>query len=401
MKNSKTNKVMNKPNINIRYQFFMGASWLIALAVLLTLTPPAHAGPEDTSFGTGALAHEQPGGNYNSAFGFDALFSNTIGIRNTATGVNALYSNFTGDDNTATGLNALYSNVIGSNNTATGNYSLAFNTGGTQNTAVGWSALYSNTTGNYNTATGLGALHQNTQGGNNTANGINVLYHNTGSNNTAFGANALITNTTGNSNTALGTNAGKNLTTGSGNVCIGANVLGIAGETNTTRIKNVYVSVANGRAVYVNSDNKIGTLSSSRRYKEEIKPMDKASETLFSLKPVTFRYKKEIDPARSRCFGLIAEQVAEVDSELVTPDREGKPETVRYEVINAMLLNEFLKEHRKVQKLEATVAQQQETFQTRIARQQKEIEALTAGLQKVSTRVAISRPAQQVVDTRQ
>jgi hypothetical protein len=414
MKNSKnTNKAMNKPNINLRPQFLRRAGLLILLPLLLALTPLAHAGPEDTSFGTGALVHEQPGGNYNSAFGFDALFSNTIGIRNTATGVNALYSNFTGDDNTATGLNALYGNVIGSNNTATGNYSLAFNASGTQNTAMGWSALYSNTSGNYNTATGLGALHQNTQGSNNTANGINVLYHSTGSNNAAFGANALINNnsghnntatgfnalnnnSTGSSNTALGTSAGSNLTVGNGNVCIGANVFGVAGDSNTTWIKNVYASVATGRAVYVNADNKIGTLASSRRYKEEIKPMDKASETLFSLKPVTFRYKRQVDPARSRCFGLIAEEVAEVDPELVTQDREGKPETVRYEAINAMLLNEFLKEHRKLRELELTVAQQQENFQTRIAQQEKELKALTAGLQKVSARVETSPRASQV-----
>jgi trimeric autotransporter adhesin len=401
MKTSKTiNKMMNEPNINIRYQFLQRASLRILLPLLPTLTPPAHAGPEDTSFGTGTLAHEQPGGNYNTAFGFDALFSNTIGIRNTATGVNALYSNFTGTDDTATGLNALYSNINANYNTATGAYSLAFNTGGTQNTANGWSALYTNIDGNYNTATGLDALHKNAHASFNTADGLKALYYNTANSNTAVGYDALLGNTSGSSNTALGTNAGKNLTTGSGNVCIGANVSGVAGESNTTWIKNVYASVASGRAVYVNADNKIGTFSSSRRYKEEIKPMDKASETLFSLKPVTFRYKKEIDPSGSRCFGLIAEQVAAVDSELVTPDREGKPETVRNEAINAMLLNEFLKEHRKVQELETTVAQQQNNFQARIAEQEKEIRALTAGLQKVSARVEMSHPAPQVADIR-
>jgi trimeric autotransporter adhesin len=400
MKNSKnTNKMMNKANVNIRRQFSMGASWLIALAVLFTLTPPAHAGPEDTSFGTGALAHEQPGGNYNSAFGYTALFNNSIGLRNTAIGVNALYSNSDGTDNTATGLNALYSNLIANYNTATGAYSLAFNTGGAQNTANGWSALYSNTIGNYNTATGVDALHENVQASYNTADGLKALYHNTANSNTAVGYYALLSNTSGNSNTALGTNAGRNLTTGSGNVCIGANVSGVAGESNATWIKNVYTSLASGRAVYVNSDNKIGTLVSSRRYKEEVKPMDKASETLLALKPVTFRYKKEIDPSRSRCFGLIAEQVADVDPELVTSDREGKPETVRYEAINAMLLNEFLKEHRKVQELELTVAQHQKNFQARITQQKKEIEALTAGLRKVSVQIEMSRPASQLADT--
>ena len=418
----------NTPNINLSHQFLRRASLLVVLPLLLTLTlsartafaveDPATLGTQDTAVGTGALAHEQPGGNYNSAFGYTALFSNTLGIRNTAIGVNALYSNFTGTDNAATGLKALYSNIIGNNNTATGNYSLAFNTNGSQNTAIGWSALYSNNSGNYNTATGLGALHENTQGSNNTGNGINVLYHSTGSNNAAFGANALVnntsghnntatgfnalnTNTSGNSNTALGSSAGSNLTVGNGNVCIGANVFGVAGDNNTTWIKNVYGSVATGRAVYVNADNKIGTLASSRRYKDEIKPMDKASETLFSLKPVTFRYKKAIDPSRARSFGLIAEEVAEKAPELVTLDREGKPETVRYEAVNAMLLNEFLKEHRKVQELETTVAQQQNNFQARIAREEKEIRALTEGLQKVSVQIEMTRSAPRVADTRQ
>lgn len=144
---------------------------------------------------------------------------------------------------------------------------------------------------------------------------------------------------------------------GSGNVCIGAGVNGVAGESNITRIRNVYGSVATERAVYVTSDNRIGTLSSSRRYKEQITPMEKASEAIHSLSPVSFRYRKEVDPARSLCFGLIAEEVAEINPNLVTLDCEGKPETVRYEAINAMLLNEFLKEHRRVQEQGITIAE--------------------------------------------
>ena len=145
----------------------------------------------------------------------------------------------------------------------------------------------------------------------------------------------------------MGTNAGKNLTTGSGNVCIGAGILGAAGESNTTRIRNIYSSVASGRAVYINSNNKIGTLASTRRVKNDIKPMDKASEAVLALKPVSFRYKKEIDASGTLQFGLVAEEVADINADLVTRDSEGKPETVRYEAVNAMLLNEFLKEHRK------------------------------------------------------
>ena len=212
----------------------------------------------------------------------------------------------------------------------------------------------------------------------------------TGSNNTAVGVNALLNNN-GSSNVGLGVNAGKNLTTGSGNVCIGGAVLGVAGESNTTRIRNIYSSVASGRAVYVNSDNKIGTLASTRRVKKDIKPMDKASEAVLALKPVSFRYKKEIDASGTLQFGLVAEEVADINADLVTRDSEGKPETVRYDAVNAMLLNEFLKEHR-------TVEEQSRFAKATVAQQQKQIEALTAGLQKVSAQLEASKPAPQVVN---
>jgi hypothetical protein len=212
---------------------------------------------------------------------------------------------------------------------------------------------------------------------------VNALLSNTiGNYNTAIGINALLNNN-GSSNVGLGINAGKNLTTGSGNVCIGAGVLGVAGESNTTRIVNIYSSVASGRAVYVNSDNKIGTLASTRRVKKDIKPMDKASEAVLALKPVSFRYKKEIDASGTLQFGLVAEEVADINADLVTRDSEGKPETVRYEAVNAMLLNEFLKARRQIDA------------------QQKQIDALTAGLQKVSAQLEASKPAPQVVKNNQ
>jgi len=205
----------------------------------------------------------------------------------------------------------------------------------------------------------------------------------------------------------LGTNAGRNLTNGSGNVCIGVNVVGVAGESNTTRIRNVYSSVATGRAVYVNSDNKIGTLVSSRRFKDEIKPMDKVSEAILALRPVTFSYKKEIEPNGTIMFGLIAEEVEKVAPELVTRNDKGQVETVRYEAVNAMLLNEFLKEHRRVEEqgckmgaLETTIARQQKELRTTVEQQQKEITALTAALkaqaaqiQNVSEQVRTAKPA--------
>ena len=231
-----------------------------------------------------------------------------------------------------------------------------------------------NNTGDQNTAVGSIALANNT----------------TGSSNTAIGIAALNQNTTGSGNIAIGDSAGFTVT-GSNNVCIGSN--GAPGVDDTTWISNVYASVATARQVYVDLNNKIGTLSSSRRYKEEIQPMSNTSEALLALKPVTFRYKKHVDPTQALSFGLIAEEVAEINPALITRDKTGKPETVRYEAINAMLLNEFLKEHRKVEQLrnelEATVAQQQ-----------KEIQALTgqvkeqaAQIQKVSAQLAAASPS--------
>ena len=304
-------------------------------------------GGNNTATGAHALQLNTTG-NYNTASGYQSLTYNTTGDSNTASGTNALYSNTTGNANTANGTNALFTNTTGSTNMASGANALFSNTTGDNNTASGFYALTSNTTGPYNMANGYESLYSNTTGGFNAANGVFVLYNNTTGNfNTATGAGALLANTTGSNNVAVGATAGIALTTGSGNVCIGAGVSGVAGESNTTRIRNVYTTVANGRAVYVNADNKIGTLSSSRRFKHDIQPMDRSSETLFALKPVTFRYKKDADPSQALSFGLIAEEVAQVSPELITRDEEGKPQTVRYEAVNAMLLNEFFKEHRK------------------------------------------------------
>jgi hypothetical protein len=318
----------------------------------------------NTALGAGTLLFNVA--ESNTAIGTGALLFNTTGEANTAAGTQALFSNDTGSANAATGDGALYSNIEGSDNTATGTAALFFNTG-SRNTANGRSALFDNTSGGDNTATGYSALHNNT----------------TGSFNTATGTDALLNNATGTHNTALGYFAGSDVT-GTGNVCIGANVYGDAGVNDTTWVKNVYASVATARQVYVNSDNKIGTLVSSRRFKEEIQPMEKASEAILALRPVTFRYKPEIDPKGIPQFGLVAEEVEKVNPDLVARDKEGKPYSVRYDQVNAMLLNEFLKEHRKNEEQQAT-----------IARQQKQIEALAAGLQKVSAQLEVIRPAPQ------
>ena len=348
-------------------------------------------------------------GTSNTAIGFAALGSNTTGDFNTAEGSGALLFNTTGSQNTATGVNALVNNTIGSSNTANGVNTLFRNTTGFQNVANGVQALFSNTTGFHNMAAGFQALFSNTTGNHNTADGDNALVHTTtGILNTAVGGHALDQNVTGSSNVGLGFQAGLNIT-GSGNVCIGENILGLAGESNITRIRNIgSTAQANGIFVTVGAGGKLGFQVSSRRYKDDIKPMDKASEALFALKPVSFRYKKEIDPARSPDFGLIAEDVATVNPDLVARDEEGKILTVRYQAVDTMLLNEFLKEHKKVEdqqasiaELKSTVAQQKKDFQAAAAHQQRQIEALTAGLQKVSAQLEAGKSAPQVVSNNQ
>jgi hypothetical protein len=290
----------------------------------------------------------------------------------------------------ATGNIALFSNTTGGANTATGVAALQNNTTGFDNTAIGAIALPDNTTGVANTATGVAALQNNT----------------TGNNNTAAGVNALFTNTTGGNNIALGFDAGSNLTTGSNNIDIGN--AGVAGESNAIRIgtqgtqTSTYLAGITGKTspkgmpVFINTSGQLGTTTSSERFKDAIKPMDKASEVILALKPVTFHYKKELDPEGVPQFGLVAEQVEKVNPDLVVRDGDGKPYTVRYEAVNAMLLNEFLKEHQKVADLEKKAAEQ-DSLKATIAAQQKQIEALTVGLQRVTARVESGQPSARVV----
>src|SRR5439155_20150797 len=262
------------------------------------------------------------------------------------------------------GRGALYKNTTANNNVATGYQALNKNTSGPDNTANGYQALYSNTTADSNTATGYQSLYHSTGIGN-TANGVVTLVSNTtGTYNTALGSLALYENTIGSNNITVGTGAGFYLTTGSNNIDIGH--LGVNGESAAIRVgtvgtqTNTYVAgisgvtVAGGIGVIVDSSGHLGTTTSSERFKEAIKLMDKASEAILSLKPVTFRYKKDLDPVGIPQFGLVAEQVAKVNPDLVARDEQGKPYTVRYEAVNAMLLNEFLKEHKKVEEQQAT-----------------------------------------------
>jgi trimeric autotransporter adhesin len=285
------------------------------------------------------------------------------------------------------------------------------NTDGILNTASGVDALVANTTGSDNTAAGFFALGFNTTGGSNTANGeFALLANTTGSNNTADGISALSGNTSGSSNIAVGVSAGANLTTGNNNIDIGN--AGVAAEANTIRIGTsgtqtaIFIAAIRGvpitgaQPVWVNASGQLGVRASSVRFKEEIKPMDRSSEAILSLHPVSFRYKKELDPKGVPQFGLVAEEVAKVNPDLVLADEQGKPLSVRYEEINAMLLNEFLKEHKKVEAQQATIAELKLTVaqqQTRFAQEEAQIQALASGLQKVSARLEMSKSTQQVV----
>jgi trimeric autotransporter adhesin len=379
-------------------------------------------------------------GQLNTAIGSGTLLFNT-GNQNTATGAAALFNNTTGNANTATGAFALANNTTGARNTADGNSVMVSNTTGHDNTAVGSNALYSNETGNYNVAIGPDALKNNINGQLNTAMNVQALFLNTsGSQNVAVGMQTLLVNTTGNENTAvgtqalgfnatgirntaLGTRAGQNLTTGDYNIDIGAQTKGVAGESGTTRIGTAPfhtrafiagirgVTTENNDAVpvVIDSDGQLGTVSSSRRYKTDIQPIEQASESILALKPVSFRYKVHKDTMPN--FGLIAEDVAKINPDLVIYDADGNPFTVRYDAVNAMLLNEFLKEHRKVAQQEQKLARQETTIaqlqsavtkqEATAAEQRKEIAALTAGLQRVSAQVETSRPAPHVVVNQQ
>ena len=348
------------------------------------VVPPPDGGypGSNTAEGQNALLSRTTG-TFNTAIGWFSLESGTAGNYNTGLGAATLVLNTAGE-NTATGAGALLSNTTGSGNTADGAFALLSNTTGFRNAATGRFALFNNTTGSFNTAHGVDALYSNTAGDGNTANGLSAL---------AF-------NTTGAFNIALGTSAGQNLTTGDRNIDIGN--LGVADEGHTIRIGTTgdqsatYIAGIAGQTVgaggstcYVDNDGKLGVFLSAHRFKTDIADMATASEAILALRPVTFHYKPELDKTGIPQFGLVAEEVEAINPDLVTRDKEGKVSTVRYEAVNAMLLNEFLKEHRKNQQQEAT-----------IARLEKQIEVLAEGLQRVSAELESATSAQQVAFNR-
>jgi hypothetical protein len=261
---------------------------------------------------------------------------------------------------------------------------------------MGYAAMLFNTIGNRNAAVGYWALYNNTTGNNNTANGYS----------------ALVNNTTGNDNIALGNFAGSNLSTGDNNIDIGNQ--GVTGEANTIRIGTLGTQTATylagimgrtsprGTPVFINANGQLGTVTSSARFKDEIKPMERASEAILALKPVIFHYKKEVDPEGIQQFGLVAEEVEKVNPALITRDADGKPYTVRYEAVNAMLLNEFLKEHRRVEDQNRKIEMQQAT----IKQLRKEVATVVARLkeqdskiQRVSAQLELNKqPIQTIVN---
>ena len=352
----------------------------------------------NTATGAAALLFNTTG-TENTANGTAALELNTTGFQNTANGAFALFNNSTGSNNTGVGFGALRSNTTGNDNTATGADALRNNVGA-QNTANGSQALFSNTSGSENTADGYQALFASTTGTDNTGIGREALTScTTGSENTAVGRDALGNSTTGSNNIAVGVGAGVDLITGDGNIYIGNSG---SGESDTIRIGNsqTHAFIAGitgvpvtGTAVVANIFGQLGVAPSSQRFKEDVKPMDSTSEALLALKPVTFRYKHEIDPARTSQFGLVAEDVEKVNPDLVVHDKEGKPYSVRYDQVNAMLLNEFLKEHRAFAQEKCKVTEQQKEIDTLRA----ELREQRSLIQKVSDKLELTQSVIKIV----
>lgn len=322
------------------------------------------------------------------------------GTLNTATGTGALQSNTTGSFNTGTGTAALAFNTTGSNNTASGYNALQSNTAGSANTANGVDALKANTTGGSNTASGVSALRSNTTGASNVAFGYEAAKAQTTANaNTALGYQAGLKWTTGTENIAIGAGAGKNQTTGNNNIAIGAN--GSTEDTGTIRIgkknKNTStfiagirgVNVTGGQAVVVTSSGQLGVVSSSARYKQDIQPMGDASNPLMQLRPVTFHYKQaEQDGRRPLQYGLVAEEVAEVMPELAIYNEDGSPESVAYQVLPSLLLNEYQKQNKELKQTQAKLAAVESDYKAKLEATESKLVANETKLETMEAEMA-------------
>jgi Chaperone of endosialidase len=359
----------------------------------------------NTGLGAGALVLNT--GDSNTAVGAAALLLNTTGFNNTAVGTDALVHNDDGFNNTAVGLNALFTNTSGNFNTAVGGGCMNGNDDGVGNTGVGILAVSANVHGAFNTGLGFGAV-QNNANSNNTGVGAGAISQDTiGSDNTAVGFQALHDDIIGGSNTAVGSGALQHALTGFNTALgVGAGLgvvnahdvisIGIVGADVSDscfigNIRDVTTDLNDAVAVLIDSAGQLGTINSSRRFKTDIKPMDKASESVLALKPVSFRYN--VHRGGPTQFGLIAEDVAEVNRDLVIYDSDGKPQTVRYEAVNAMLLNEFLKEHKKVEEQQANITELKSTVGVLTAQLKEQAEQI----QKVSAQIQVNKPAPQVV----
>lgn len=351
----------------------------VLLTLLLTVSgiSSAFAQVGNTAYGDDALSSNVSGFD-NSAFGSGALFSNEAGGGNTATGFNSLFYNAVGTDNTATGVYSLNRNTAGNENTATGAFALLDNKAGSWNTGAGAFALYSNVSGNANSAFGRNALQSNLTGTKNSAFGSDAMYSNTagrfnsaigysalrsnttGSYNSATGHFALYSNATGSNNIAMGDFAGYQIVAGSNNIHIGNRGIvtdnaviriGTQGTQQATYLAGVRdVNVTGGVPVMVTATGQLGVVSSSRRYKEDIRSMGDTSERLLKLHPVTFRYKQpDENNQKPEQYGLIAEEVAKVMPELVAYNEKGQPETIAYQTLTPLLLNELQREHKLVE----------------------------------------------------
>jgi len=362
-----------------------------------TDTPdPGSISVSNTADGQGALSGVTTG-LYNSAFGFLSLLSNADANFNTGVGAGVLLTN-TASNNTAVGAGALFSNTGGGLNTAVGTFALWLNTDGSDNNAVGDSALFNNVTGQFNNAHGRSALFNNDGGENNAFGDLAMEFNTTGAGNTAIGDDALRNNVDGSGNVAVGDEAGTGLGASVNNcIAIGTQGAGpFAVLDNTCFIGSIFGEPVSDPGtqvpVYVDQFNVVGVFNaSSRKIKHDIQPMDKASETIYQFKPVTFKYNS--DWKGTTQYGLIAEEVAEVDPQLVVHGKNGEVTAVHYEQISNMLLNEFLKEHKKVEELQATVAQQQKGMEVLTA----QLKEQAAQIQNVSAQIGVSKPATRVV----
>jgi hypothetical protein len=384
-------------NMNNRKMIF-GAILSVACFVLL---PQLRAAPDtfnnsNTWDGFNALLNGRANNVFNTANGWESMVFVTTAGENTGYGAATLTLNTGGAGNTAVGAGALTLNTTGSVNNAFGELALFNHSTGAFNNAHGREALFNDTTGSQNNAFGDLALLNADGAFGNSAFGDDALDSlTTGSENVGVGDEACNTCTTGHDNVAIGHNALNGTITASNNIAIGVPATGpFANLSFTAFIGSIHglptSNAASTLPVLIDSNNVLGTSASSRRFKHDIQPIDKVSEALYSLKPISFIYNN--DESQTRLYGLVAEDVAQVNKSLVAY-LGGKVFTVKYDQVNILLLNEFLKEHKKVEEQQASIRELKSEMQTMVA----QIKEQAAQIQKVSAQLEVRQTAPQVV----